>query len=290
MSAQNVSVSVIIVTHNSSATIGDCLRALPAACPGLAFEIIVVDNDSRDDTATIVSAIDPKAHQLRQTRNLGFGAACNVGAQSAGGTYLLFLNPDAILDAGAVRSLVDVCANTANAGFVVPRLRYPDGRFQPSCRKLPTIGNMIFSRGSVIARLFFLADTSQSARYTLPDFAQTTEVEAVAGTVALIDRSTFLSAGGFDQRFFLYMEDTDLSLRLSRQGLKHLFVPVAGAVHRWGRGSAAGKVTRIWRHHFSVWQYFLKHYPNGFSVVLLPLLLFMNGFAAVIMPDRRTDA
>jgi GT2 family glycosyltransferase len=285
-----VSLSVIIVTHNSCAPVGDCLIALPAACADLTREVIVVDNNSRDETLKTVHAVDPNARVIEQTRNLGFGAACNIGAQSAGGEYLLFVNPDVVLDAGAVRRLVDAATGTENAGLVVPRLRHPDGRFQPSCRKLPTVGNMVFSRGSVIARIFSRPDASESTRYTHPDYAETTAVDAVAGTVALIGRSLFLSAGGFDTRFFMYMEDTDLCLHLSRRGLKHLFVPEAGATHRWGRGSATGKVKRIWHHHISVWNYFLKHYPNGFSVVVLPFLLFINGLVAMTMPDRRMDA
>lgn len=224
---------------------------------------------------------------LVQENNLGFGRACNLAVQAASGEYLLLVNPDAVLDPTSVTRLKEAHRANDRIGFAVPRLRFPDGRFQPGCRKFPTTTNMIFSRGSSVARLVGIG--SEQSRYTLPDYPDITAVPAVAGTVALILRSDFDRVGGFDPRFFLYMEDTDLCLRLNHNGYKNLFVPTAGAVHRWGRGSAAGKLRRVWRHHLSVWKYFLKHYPNGFSVVVLPALLLVNGLVSAVLPDRRAE-
>jgi GT2 family glycosyltransferase len=86
----------------------------------------------------------------------------------------------------------------------------------------------------------------------------------------------------------MYMEDTDLSLRLHQAGYVNLFVPSAGAVHYWGEGGRQGRVRRLWRHHMSVWKYFLKHYPNGFSVILLPVLLAANFCLSVLFSSGGT--
>ena len=112
--------------------------------------------------------------------------------------------------------------------------------------------------------------------YTLGDCSETTEIPAVSATCLMVERDFFLSLGGFDERFFLFMEDTDLCLRIGQAGRKIYFVPEAGAVHRWGTGASVSLAKRSWHHHRSVWKYFLKHYPNGFSLFLLPALLFVN--------------
>ncbi len=78
----------------------------------------------------------------------------------------------------------------------------------------------------------------------------------------------------FDSRFFMYMEDTDLSYRLHLHKHQNLFVPQAGAIHEWGKGAEGGKIARAWHHHQSVWKYFLKHFQaNGFSLIVLPAIL-----------------
>ncbi len=289
MSSDSVTVSIIIVTYNSCVTILDCLNAIPAACGETSRELIVIDNRSTDGTLDLIREQAIEFRIIEQTRNIGFGRACNAGALAAVGEYLLFLNPDAMLDAGVVPRLLNAYVGHPKTAFAVPRLRFPDGRFHPSCRQLPTIGNMVFSRGSSVMKFVNRITGNTSTRYTLPDYSDTTPAPAVAGTVAMIPRALFGQVGGFDPRFFLYMEDTDLCARLGQSGYQHLFVPHAGAVHRWGRGSAAGKLTRISRHHISVWKYFLKHYPNGFSVILLPLILLVNGLFAALLPDRREE-
>ena len=82
----------------------------------------------------------------------------------------------------------------------------------------------------------------------------------------------------------MYMEDTDLCLRLRNSGLKNYFVPSAGAVHLWGKGSRAGRTRRRWYHHVSVWKYFVKHFPDGFSVIVLPVVLAVNFVVGSVLP------
>jgi GT2 family glycosyltransferase len=279
--------TVIVITRNSLPALVDCLTSLPGAVGNLYHELLIVDNASTDESLTQAQRLAPSARIIKNDHNVGFADACNRGAEAARGEYLLFLNPDVILDPGAVAALVAEARTNPGAGLISGRLRNPDGSFQATCRRFPTIGNMIFSRGSVLSRLLGRAD-SDSGRYTLGDFAQTTEVPAVAATFVLIRGDLFDELGRFDTRFFMYMEDTDLSLRLHQHGRVNLFVPAAGGIHRWGRGSREGQIRRLWWHHHSVWKYFLKHVPNGFSVVVLPVLLGVNFLASVLIPSRRS--
>ena len=288
MSDTSSQVSVIIVTHNSLPALTGCLKALESAADELLFELIVVDNNSSDAGIGAVKDRFPKSKIVENKTNRGFAAACNQGAKEASGDFLLFLNPDVQVDPEAVRLLVETAGTTDRAGLVSGRLRNPDGSFQASCRQFPTIGNMIFSRGSVFSRWF--GPDQESARYTLPDSPKTTEVPAVAAALVVINRELFITMRGFDERFFMYMEDTDLSFRLHLADYHNLFVPTAGGVHSWGAGSDAGRIRRLRYHHWSVWKYFLRHFPNGFSVLLLPLLLAVNFCLKALFPARTGDS
>jgi GT2 family glycosyltransferase len=284
-------ISVILVTCNSSRHLRACLRSIRESldvaaaddCEGehglSRFETLVVDNGSTDDSTAIVGEMMPQALLIRRNVNLGFAAGANIGAERAGGNWLLFVNPDTELDSDAITRLLAVARRCHDGGAFGARMRYPDGRFQPTCRKLPTSWGILFSRGSMVSRL-----TGDRAAYTLPDYAETTPVPAVAGTVMLMHRTVFFRVGGFDPRFFLFMEDTDICRRLQQLGYVNYFVPEAGAVHYWGQGSRAGRGIRARRQHVSVWRYFRKHHPGGFTMVVLPLLLSVNFLATTMWP------
>jgi N-acetylglucosaminyl-diphospho-decaprenol L-rhamnosyltransferase len=278
-------VSVIIVTFNSASTISVCLRRLKETTIGIPLQVIIVDNGSTDKTLELITPEIENPLILKNEKNIGFAAACNQGAKVSTGDYLCFLNPDTELDSDAIMKLLTVAKSTHYPGLISGRLRYPDGRFQANCRKFPTVTNLFFSRGSLLGRLFIHRIKPESSVYTMPDYEMVTEIPAVAATFVLIKRDLFMRVHGFDPRFFMYMEDTDLSLRLHQRGCKNLFVPIAGAIHGFGRGSSAG--SRSWCHHQSVWKYFLKHCPNGFSLILLPVLLSVNFLLSAIIPVRK---
>jgi hypothetical protein len=254
---------------------------LKAATSGIDAELIVVDNGSKDNSVELAASYWPGAIIHRNGRNRGFSGAANLGAGMAGSEYLLFLNPDVIVDPGGVTALLTALESDDKSGLVSGRLRFPGGSFQATCRRIPTVSNILFSRGAATVGLFGRAD--EAHRYTLPDYEITTEVETVSGTMVMVRRALFEKFGGFDERFFMYMEDTELSCRLHQSGHHNLFVPSAGGVHLWGRGSAGGRIARLGHHHMSVWKYFLKHVPNGFSVILLPALLAANLILQILL-------
>lgn len=276
-------ISIVIVTHNSAPVLTGCLASLHLALKGIDSELVVVDNGSNDDSRRQTEQQFPNALVLVNEGNRGFAAACNQALEKTDGEFVLFLNPDVELDSGCLDGLRSVIENDQEAGAVVPRMRYADGGFQATCRRFPTIYNMLFSRGSILGKLLGSSDI-----YTLPDYPETTIVDAVAATVLMIRRSLMIRMSGFDERFFMYMEDTDLSLRLNSLGYRNYFVPTAGGVHDWGQGSNVGGVVRAGRHHLSVWRYFLKHMPNGFSLLVLPMILAANLLLVIAtLPFRR---
>lgn len=281
------SISIIIVTYNSQETIEACLGSIATSAPGLTTELIIVDNGSTDGTLDIVRQVDSSAVVVRNEQNLGFATACNQGAAKASGEWLFFLNPDVELDNGSIATLLATMRRMPPVGLATLRLRFPDGTFQANCRNFPTVTNLLFSRGSVMGRLLWSRVDPHATVYTLPDHPDVTAVPAVSATAAAINRDLFHALQGFDTRYFMYMEDTDLSYRLHLYKHRNLFVPQAGAVHGWGQGAAGGKIFRAWQHHQSVWKYFLKFQATGFALIVLPAILMLNFFLVCLLPQRR---
>lgn len=264
-------ISIVIVTCDSMPALDNSLKRLAIVTGRTDFELLVVDNNSTDDSVSHVRKHFPSASIIELKDNIGFAAACNKAARIAGGEYLLFHNPDLELDEGAIERLTAACESREKFGAGGGRLRFPDGTFQATCRQFPNMTNIIFSRGSAFSRFL-----NPRGKYTLGDFREITEVPAVAGTLMIISRKLFEAMGGFDERFFMYMEDTDLCLRLNRAGYRNYFVPDAGGVHLWGKGSRGGRLRRNWYHHMSLWKHFLKHFPNPITFIIIPLVLAVH--------------
>jgi GT2 family glycosyltransferase len=280
-------VSTVIVTHNSSAVLSDCLTALRAAVEHLPHELVVVDNASSDATTKLVERDWPGAILVENERNVGFAAACNWGAARADGGLLLFLNPDTALDSNSVAELRDVVIADPKIGLATGRVRHPDGVFQSTSRHFPTLGNLIFSRGSALRPLFGRDDSAD--RYTLSDADDVQPVPAVAATFMMTRRDLFIQLGGFDERYFLFMEDTDLSRRAVDRGYTNVFVPTAGAIHAWGKGSTIGRLRRRWHHHVSMWRYLRKYHNLLIAWVAAPPLLAANLVVATLVSAVRRD-
>lgn len=278
MPAQLNQISIIIVTHNSLPLLTSCFKSLTESNVD-GSEIIVVDNNSDDESVAVARDISPDVKTIENSTNLGFASACNQGAAAARNGLLLFVNPDLVLDVDAIGKLSEFMRENSRAGAVTGRLRFPNGSFQPNCREFPNRSNILLSRGGMLARLI-----GQSRKYTLGDFETVTPVPALAGAFLMIRRELFLSVNGFDERFFMYMEDTDLCLRLNERGYSNYFVPLAGAIHHWGWGSRAGRLRRNCWHHQSVYIYFRKHVGGVYTILILPLILLGNLLLVTLFP------
>lgn len=270
----DIAVSAIVVTFNSVNSVIPCLRALTDEIKSASGEILLFDNNSSDATVKAVRSEFPETVIHKSEKNIGFAVANNIASSMVRGKYLLFANPDMVIDRGALSELMNAHENLHRVGAVVARMRNADGSFQPTCRKIPTMKNIFYSRGSMLPS--GRRNSAEAGGYTLEEFDDIREVPAASATCMLISKEFFHSLGGFDERFFLFMEDTDLCLRIGQAGKKVFFVPTAGAVHYWGKGTSISPLKRRWFHHISVWKYFLKHHPNGFSLFLLPGALFLN--------------
>ena len=277
-------VSIIVVTHNTQPVLIPFLRSLKTAVEQLTAQIIFIDNASLDNTVTLIRDNLPRVELVQSKINLGFGRAVNQGARLAKHEWLLLLNPDLELEPDCIKTLIGRAAQYEDLGLATGRITFPDGSFQSVCRNLPTLGNLVFSRGFFLSRLL-----GPSQGYTLADSDSDTPVPALAGTLMLVRRTVWEQLGGFDERFFMFMEDTDLSRRALEAGLTNRYIPAARATHKWGRGSSIGRQLRRYYHHLSLWHYFRKHNSWLIAWTIVPFLLMINFLMGTIIQNKRSS-
>lgn len=273
-------ISIIVVTYNSLTYLKELLASIGVYPPQDHYEIIVVDNASADETAQWCLYAPLEMRLVLNHENRGFAAAANFGAQLARGELLLFCNPDVRWLSPVADRLADFMDTTPACGAAAARLVYPDRSFQPSCRRFPTFTNIWFSRGSPLSRICRVA--GRRFEYTLPDYDQPTPVDSASGTCLLVRKATFDKLGGFDERFFMFAEDTDLCRRLANEGSQTWFIPTATAIHHWG-GSSHDLRTVSGHHIRSISRYFQKHYPRA----LIRNFLLRVSLAMLGMTRRR---
>lgn len=229
-------ISVVIVSYNVRDILRQCLQTLFARSKDIDMEVFVVDNASADASAEMVSEEFPQVRLLANGRNLGFAAANNQAFSLAKGDHVLLLNPDAFVRSGALQKAVNFMEHTSQCGICGGRVLDPSGNLMPSARRFP----------GVISRLFTLSGLSSrypnSPFFNHHDFGgfahdRVLEVDWVPGTFTLFRKKLLDDLRGFDERFFIYYEETDLCRRAKAAGWKVFFIPDAEVEHIGGASS-----------------------------------------------------
>ncbi len=265
-------VAAVIVNYRTPGETAIAAAAVAGSAPEA--EVVVVDNASGDAIAEELARDAPGARLVRESVNRGYGAACNRGARETDRPYLLFLNSDAVVGPGAVAALADALDRDAGLAAVGPRLRNPDGSLQKSIRRLPTPWR-IFCESAGLAFLSGGRAPLEGHTATRQDHTWAREVEALMGAALLVRRAAFEEAGGFDEAFFLYAEETDLMARWRERGWRLFYEPGAEVVHAGGRSGGDRLFGQL---HASLVRYARKHHGRA-AARLAGLVL--DGGAAV---------
>lgn len=217
------SLSVIIVTYQSSNVLPRLLDSLERQdVPAEEYDLIVVDNDSSDASAGIIEGRFPQARLIKNAENRGFAAAANQGAQLATGKYLLFLNPDTVLEEDFLRSSIRFLDANPDVGVFGPQLVSLNGEAQSDCWRSPSWPVL-------------LAEVFLPYRLALPLVTSrpggTTSVQGVSGACMMTGREVFVKVGGFDERFFMYYEDLDYCRRVEAGGYRVMHLHDLVTVH-----------------------------------------------------------
>jgi len=240
------------------------------------FEILVRDNGSKDATVKTIKGFE-EVRRFDSSRNEGFGAGMNRLARQAEGEYLFLLNPDCICPEHTLEMIHEFARH--HDGVIAPALTDLGGRPQISARNLPDFKNILFSRRSPF---YLLGITGQEAAGYLK-LNEPTKVPAVSATALAIRRKLFNEVGGFDERFFLYLEDIDLCRRLGEAGLDIWYLPSLKIKHAWGASARIAPARSTYYHHVSMFRYFSKHFPGSYLRLFMLFLLLAGGFALTIV-------
>ena len=254
------SISIIIVNWNSGLLLRECMSSIldQAALGDFAPEIIVVDNASIDGSATDLPGASCTII-LANTVNKGFGAACNQGAAVASGEYFLFLNPDCRVAPGSIEKARRALLDDPGLGVSGVALHDDSGTITRSCQCFPQLHHL-FGLATGLAKLFPTIYDSALSQWPHDNDR---DVDHVIGAFYMIRPKLFRDLEGFDERFFVYLEDLDLSLRVAQAGYRTRFIAQPSSYHKGGGTSEKARTMRIVYAAQSRILYAFKHFGGA---------------------------
>lgn len=256
--ADRDSLAIVIVTYNSIAEIDDCLRSLVGHTDPFPTTITVVDNASSDGTADHVRRGWPSVRVIESGGNLGFSKANNIGIRATASDYVLLMNPDTVAPPGAIQTLVRGLASHPEAAIAGARLLsergFPELSWGSPITPWGELKQMVFSRlyHRKIRRIVRKMDRLSR---------QPREVGWVTGACMVIRRPDLEAVGGLDERFFMYTEDVDLCVQMTKRGRRVLYVAAAEVLHYRGRSAAKNQDMERLRQQSHI-AYYEKHLPR----------------------------
>ena len=251
--------SIVIVNYNAGSHVRRCLASVTAHA-ALPVEIVVVDNASSDGSLEHLPR-EPGIHVLRNTVNIGFGAAVNQGVRATTGSLVLVLNPDCELTAGALPRLVRESVMEPGCAVVAPIVFNEDGSYQGNARGDPGMLAGLLGRSRALTRRFprLAVGTQQVVPADAAGEASSIPVDWVSGACLLARREAFEHVGGFDEGYFLFWEDADLCRRLRGAGFTIRFCPEARVVHTVGVSRRTAPERAIRAFHQGAERYYTTH-------------------------------
>lgn len=259
-----MTIDIVVVNWNAGQQLQDCIASVRSFNGGLVGKCIVVDNGSMDGSTDFLIA-SPDVDLVLTGQNLGFAKACNLGAAQGTAEFILFLNPDARLLPNSLAGATNFLLASGNeaVGIAGVQLIGEDGAIQRTCARFP---NPV---------LFLAKSTGIAAVASKQDFHmrnwthdQTSQVDHVIGAFYLIRRSLFEVLHGLDERFFVYLEDLDLSFRASKLGFQSVYLANVQAFHKGGGVSEQVKAHRLFYSLRSRIMYAFKHFSGPAAVLV----------------------
>lgn len=285
------SLTIVLVNWNTGDRLTQCLESIATASrDGFALEqVVVVDNASTDESLEGIDSISLPLKVIPNSRNMGFAAACNQGAKPSSSDYILFLNPDTILDHRSLSEPIAFLGQPENSrvGICGVQLRDESGAISRSCARFPTLTNMM----TTSLGLYRLAPHIFSSFHMVDwDHRSSKKVDHVIGAFFMVRRSLFQALQGFDRRFFVYLEDIDFSLRAAQRGWQSQYLTDAIAYHEGGGSSKQVKANRlfyIWRSRIQyAWKHLNPLQAATISAVVLTIEPLVRILSAIVQREK----
>jgi GT2 family glycosyltransferase len=253
--------SVVIVNYNSRLLLEKCLQSVEKATKNISHEIVVIDNSSTDGSCDYLSYLFPEVKIIFNDKNLGFAKACNQGLKISTGDNVLFLNPDTILEENTLSDCLSFLEQNTDAGAVGVRMKDAAGTFLKESKRGKPSPAASFFKLFGFAAIFPRSKTF--AKYYmghLPE-KEINRVDVLSGAFMMIKKIVLDKTGGFDESFFMYGEDIDLSIRIKNAGFENYYLGTTNITHKKG-GSTHYDYNHL-QHFYGAMKLFVKKYYKG---------------------------
>lgn len=256
-------IHIVIIHYKTKDLTVQCLNSLMADTIAFSSDFTVVDNGSKDGSAEALRRLFPKADIFESQENLGFARACNLAiSKDLNYEYFLFVNSDTITPLGTLQKMLNFMEGHKDCGILGPKLIYENGKVQNSFSPWPSLKEEFWGRGLCS----FWAPSMYPSKRQLRD--KPLEVQSLVGAYMMIRTKDFILSGGFDERYFFFLEETDLCRKVITLGKKVICHPEIAVIHL--QGASANKKPGWSRHQFyrSKYQFFQK-WEGPFSLALI---------------------
>jgi GT2 family glycosyltransferase len=255
-----VELSVIIVNYNGKRFLQDCLDSLYRCLDNINFEIVVIDNNSTDDSCNFLQTDFPEVMLIQSSINLGFGKGNNKAVEHANGKYLLLINNDTVV-LDPISPALDFLKSDKSIGVIGINMLNGDAQYLTAAGNFPNFKNML--------RMKYLLQLSGD--FKTQDFKRDSyDVDWLGGSFLLLKKETYTKIGGFDQDYFMYVEDVDLCRKIANLGLRRVFLPNLSYIHFVGFNKTKNPLL------VKGYEIYIRKHFRGLKRKLLSLALFIN--------------
>ncbi len=277
--------SVIIVNYNVKHFLEQCLLSVQKAIAGMQAEVFVVDNASTDDSRSYIEPKFPFVHFTWNAENIGFGKACNQGLKQSTGEYILFLNPDTIVPENCFADCISFLEQQKNAGALGIRMLDGGGKFLHESKRSFPSPLISFYKLSGLTALFPRSKTFSLYHLGYLEEHQNHEIDVMAGAFMLIKKEVLDKTGGFDESFFMYGEDIDLSYRIQQAGYKNYYYGEDSIIHFKGESTKKSSVNYVRMFYMAMSRFVQKHYSSssaGAFKIFINVAIFLRALLSVV--------
>lgn len=260
---QNIDVSVIIVSYNVPQLLLACIASVYQSVGDYKCEIIVIDNNSADNSVALIKAQYPEVQIISNSYNNGFSGANNQGIAIAKGKYLFLLNPDTEIIADGLSQLIELANSKAEIDIIGPRLLNSNGSLQISAWKKPMVYYLLFD-------LFYLKAFFNPLNYTVDKYQKPFSPQIISGAAIFAKKEVFQTLKGLDENLF-WMEDVDFSIRAQKSSFSIIYIPSIQVFHHSGKSAGSNQKVAISNQILSKIKYYKKH--SYYLVFVLAALL-----------------
>lgn len=248
------SVSICVVTHDNGNEILNLLNSIYENTNGINFSVFVVDNNSSDNTVNLISNHYPNVKIIKTSCNKGFGYAHNLVLDKINSDFHVIINPDISFSDNVLKKLSDYLSENKDTIIVTPKILNSDGTEQHLPKREPKIKYLVAGK----LERFFSSFSKVRSKYTMENecLIEPVDIDFCTGCFMMIRTKVFKELNGFDDRFFMYFEDADLSKRAKKYG-RIIFYPETCVTHLWKRASSK-KIKFLFIHISSMIKYLTK--------------------------------